>query len=324
MNYTNNLFYYATSELSQDAFICWLLSFLREENKGTDATLERCAASFVRCFYPDFPDNGVINDINRQTDHIDVLVIIGEKHVIIEDKTFTGVHGDQINKYKNTLVKKDIPEKDIICVYYKTIEQPDPEPSVDYEFTREKLLALFRQYKSDNAIFRSYLEHLEYIDKEINSFKERPIDKWSNNAYRGFFSYLRPGVFERDKSWWGYVSNPSGGFMCLWWSVVGSADLEAAGLDDVVSSLYPQIENDKIAIKMVTTKNASKEDARNARQQLYLYFSDKLNGEFERPRFRNGTHMTIGYIPYDYSDHMERIEAVNSAIRALGADFTKK
>lgn len=37
---SNNLFGYATNELSQDAFICWLLSFAMEENWNIDPQLK--------------------------------------------------------------------------------------------------------------------------------------------------------------------------------------------------------------------------------------------------------------------------------------------
>jgi hypothetical protein len=40
-----NLFSYATSELSQDAFICWLLSWASLEYKDVDGQLHQCAIS---------------------------------------------------------------------------------------------------------------------------------------------------------------------------------------------------------------------------------------------------------------------------------------
>lgn len=44
----NNLFNYATSELSQDAFICWLLSFAKQESK--DEKLKEVAQALIRKF----------------------------------------------------------------------------------------------------------------------------------------------------------------------------------------------------------------------------------------------------------------------------------
>ena len=42
-----NLFRYATSELSQDAFICWLLSHLTPEGWDADPQVRACAADFM-------------------------------------------------------------------------------------------------------------------------------------------------------------------------------------------------------------------------------------------------------------------------------------
>ena len=48
---TNNLFNYATSELSQDAFLCWLLSYAQEKKySGDDDKLQKCAQSLIKVF----------------------------------------------------------------------------------------------------------------------------------------------------------------------------------------------------------------------------------------------------------------------------------
>ena len=46
--YSNNLFEYATSELSQDAFIAWFLSHLMEANRQKDPAITKCAADFMK------------------------------------------------------------------------------------------------------------------------------------------------------------------------------------------------------------------------------------------------------------------------------------
>jgi len=45
-----NLFKFATSELSQDAFICWLLSWANEENEIHDKRLCLCARKLLENF----------------------------------------------------------------------------------------------------------------------------------------------------------------------------------------------------------------------------------------------------------------------------------
>ena len=43
-----NLFNYATSELSQDAFLAWLIQWADKDNKKNDSYLNACAVSFVQ------------------------------------------------------------------------------------------------------------------------------------------------------------------------------------------------------------------------------------------------------------------------------------
>ena len=48
MNNKPNIFDYATSELSQDAFLCWLMQWANKSNKKIDAPLNNCAVQFVK------------------------------------------------------------------------------------------------------------------------------------------------------------------------------------------------------------------------------------------------------------------------------------
>lgn len=43
-----NIFDHATSELSQDAFLCWLISWADPEHKAADPELHEVARDFVR------------------------------------------------------------------------------------------------------------------------------------------------------------------------------------------------------------------------------------------------------------------------------------
>ena len=75
MNLKNNLFNYATSELSQDAFLCWLASYALEDAEPDD-TLRSCAREMLELFVPEF--NGrpfTLTDVERQVWHIDALLV---------------------------------------------------------------------------------------------------------------------------------------------------------------------------------------------------------------------------------------------------------
>ena len=124
----NNLFDFATSELSQDAFICWLCNWvnIEVEKESDEEKLKNLAIKFIEEMSGEKLNERKVK-IERQyvmsgEDEkgksrkyiIDILLGIKnkendgivDKYIIIEDKTFTGVHGDQINKYREYLAKE--------------------------------------------------------------------------------------------------------------------------------------------------------------------------------------------------------------------------
>ena len=345
MNYSNSIFKYATSELSQDAFICWLCSFLLEENKGVDPVLETCAVEFVQSFLPDFCKEDTVSAIIRQKiisfqiqndkgevkdkkGLIDVLLEINGKHVIIEDKTFTSTHGNQINHYKIGLINKGIKEKDIICVYYKTSDQPYPEEGVDFDYTREKLLNIFEKYenKTDNAIFLGYLKRLQVMEEDVNSYQRIPIEEWYWESYVGFYKevcerILKPEGKEYD---WKNVNNPSGGFLGLWWGGIGKVEIEETILSKDIVAIYPQFEQRKIAIKVEIRKGENKDEIRSDYLKLQKYAATCLGESFKKLKYSYGTYMTLAYLDdYNYENYKEKMELIEKTILGIPEEFKK-
>ena len=98
-----NIFDFGTSELTQDAFICWLVSWV---NCGENPSLEKCAKDLVARFYSAYQhrdeewDTGSghvpleqvesVRVLKRQHLHTDVYLVATiddrEVHFIIEDK----------------------------------------------------------------------------------------------------------------------------------------------------------------------------------------------------------------------------------------------
>lgn len=324
---TTNLFKYATKELSQDAFICWLLSHATEDGWNEEPKLRECAIDFMNHILSakniTWQENDRIEAIERQHKKIDVLLKFRKYYIIIEDKTFTKTHDDQINRYKQILIKEEIDENNIICVFYKIEEQPKPEDNVDYEFTREILLEIYRKYKNTitNPIFNDYLDYLEFIDKETKAYTYRPIDEWTRSTYIGLFSDLK-ATYLKDRSFgWDYVSNKSGGFMGLWWyDFYTCEELINMGLDNsVCTNLYLQIENSKIAVKysMMDIKNADYQTIKGKRNQIRSCLINEFNIGFEKFTSAKGKAMTVGFLNYDESNYKEQLEKLSSAMLEL-------
>jgi len=323
----NNLFRYATSELSQDAFICWLLSYATEAGWDENPQLRECAIALLSRILGTksilWTQDMRITRIDKQYKNIDVLIQIDNIYIIIEDKTFTSTHDDQINRYKNTLIKAGKDPQNIICVYYKIEEQPSPEENVDFEFTREILLELFRPFKGriQNQIFLDYLDYLEWIDSKISSYQRLPIANWSYRSYIGCFKNLCNTILKSERKSWGYVSNPTGGFMGLWWfDILSSDELNRMGLDEqCADELYLQIENDIIAVKYSVDPKKNPDMARVSaiRWRLYEYFRAQLGDAFQKKSFRPGNSMTVGYVKYNETNYKEQLLMMKHLLKAL-------
>lgn len=105
----NNIFSFATNELSQDAFICWCLNWINMSVRDDNASGRQFGARFLSRLLNEAYDVSGVNQIYifRQLLNIDVLVLVPELQValIIEDKTSSQEHGNQINRYKYLLSK---------------------------------------------------------------------------------------------------------------------------------------------------------------------------------------------------------------------------
>ena len=319
----NNLFEFATSELSQDAFICWLLNFAHKDHLDEDRYLTECAKKLLQKMVPEETDH-VVTDIQRQYKNIDVLLEVNKKYqVIIEDKTFSNVHDDQINKYEKILESEG--KQNIKCVYYKIVEQAhDEEKAINIK--RKDLLDIFSEYvnKTENVIFKDYYDYLLLIEADVNSYKNSEIQTWRkkyDHAYKGFFTHLVQNniiqIKEDDvingKYNWGYVANPNGGIWFLWWFSIKSECLNSCNLlEKYIDELYLEIEDNQIVIKMT----GDFQDGQDVRWSLYNFCKNTVT-EFKKKTFRKGKHMTVGYVDFDETNYYEKIKMMENLMRSI-------
>lgn len=255
---TPNLFNYATSELSQDAFILWLLAWANpmEDLDHDQKHLQDASIAFVKLLLGiDEPITSV--ECKKQEDHIDVLAIVNKKYaLIIEDKTDTAEHDEQLQRYSN-LVNKNPEYKDLElhCVYFKTGNESKHKlnrlakrykknnPTAHFSvILRSDILNVLstEKFPTHNAIFVDYVKHIEKIERTTQSYQKKVMADWGSRAWQGFFLELEDKLGEGD---WAYVNNPSGGFWGFWWnSVEVSSDIK----------LYFQIEQSRICIKAIS------------------------------------------------------------------------
>ena len=326
-----NLFHWATSELSQDGFICWLLSFAK--NPGINPQLEACAWDFIHRI-PSLENAKRLVSIERQVavkipgerqkGIIDVLLTVDGCKVVIEDKIDLPADGAQTDKYFAAL--KAAGEKNVIGVFYKPISQWRFSTKY-FTFTRDVLFSIFNPYKAkiNSDIFADYLEYLEYFESEENVYKTLPISQWHGIRYHGFFQHLKDSGLVPEGSWYGYVSNQQGGFMGMNWSSKTPQDVKNFRFTNKhFVSFYLQLEDNKICVKMNLDGGIFNEaDVRHAWETVRNYFREKLGAEFEfvQFRFKRGNKvsrwMTVGYMLYDEKNYRQQIQRVQQLFDAL-------
>lgn len=269
-----NLFDYATSELSQDAFLEWLITWADQEYKKIDSDLNVCAVAFVRELLgvkSDYPINQV--EVKRQWEHIDISVVINEKYfIVIEDKKGTKEHSDQLKRYSEIAEAHYSKKFEIKLVYFKMEEQGDYINVKEAGFSlfdRKKMIEIIQHYidstkaEKYNDIIVDYYKNLKNLDDKINSFETFLLKDWGWYSWQGFYSKLqKQQKIENGK--WQYVPNPKGGFLGFDWNWIDSE------IDGKKFWVYLQLEHDKLFFKISVEEKENRITCRdNYRNYLY-------------------------------------------------------
>ena len=308
-----NIFDYATSELSQDAFLAWLIQWADKGCQKFDSSLHACATSFVQALLGEKPCSIETVEVKTQWKNIDVCASVNqdvydqEYFIIIEDKKGTEEHSDQLNRYLD-IVKTEYNNLEIDKikpVYFKMEEQGDYSKVEEAEFVRfprSDMLSILEGYISSteqpnqNDIIVDYYNNLKDLDEKIESYKKKPLDDWYWYSWQGFYSALQEKI---EKAHWGYVSNPSGGFLGFWWPV------KEKEFNGKKYYHYLQIEENKFCFKLELSgeldeysPDLKREIRDHHRQQVFAKAED--HGIQVEKSGRIGKSMTVAILSDDY------------------------
>ena len=292
-----NIFTFATSELSQDAFICWLVSWANDKYHNCDEKLYQTACYFLdklfeTCNMQKPPKYKAI-EITKQFKKIDVLIKVNDEYVIIiEDKVNTTDHSNQLKRYLDEVRKINILDENILPIYFKTGDQSDYgdiKKQKYFKFTRREFLDVLVYGKGlgvKNAIFIDYYNYLEMIEEEVNSYNTIPITEWKNcsRLWFGFFIELKKQLGEGG---WNYVPNKSGGFMGFWWH----------WKEDKDSKKFLQLEEKKLCFKIEVENKTNRSVLRNIWSKSLLNCKKEFGLNIQKPlRFGKGKWMTTAIL----------------------------
>ncbi|MUK87681.1 hypothetical protein GMD78_04605 [Ornithinibacillus sp. L9] len=294
-----NLFTYATSELSQDAFLCWLMSWSEEAYSALDHQLHEVAIDFISEIFRlhDLSTPPIESiEIERQFNGLDILAVINNKYaILIEDKTFTKNHSNQLERYKKN-VRAVYPKLKQLPIYFKIADQSNyrsVEEAGYIPFQRELMMRILKRGIDSgvkNAIFLDYYRHVERLENSYRSFKKKPVKEWGAMAWHGFYQEVQKELAGN----WGYVPNYSGGFWGFWW--------KSRCLTE--QRYYLQLEQEKLCVKVMVKEDENTREVRQEAVKEVLEQSNVYQLGLQKPaRLGTGKTMTIaerkGYIQVD-------------------------
>lgn len=291
-----NLFNLATKELSQDAFIAWLLQWASPDCIQYDPVLQSVASQFAMkliSLQRDPPESITEIEAGRQWDNIDVWAEVNKKYlVIVEDKTGTREHSNQLEKYRRHAeewCRKNSYE--LVCVYLKT--QSDSIARLDHAkeqgfaiFTRHDFLAIIEGKPVKNEIFNDFKQRLREVENSESEYTKKPIGEWAEDDWKGFYQAIER---MRTITNWEYVHNKTGGFWNLnygWLTFEGNevflmAESKQGQLRFMIGEVY-----------------ANHGEVRSRFHQLLMEKNSSGSVGLQRPgRFGNGTYMAAAFVP---------------------------
>lgn len=194
---TKNLFDFATKELSQDAFLRWLLENFNDPVVGIAS--KKLLSEMIKLF-PDQPLD--VNQITKietwaQYKNMDVIVdvYIGKSKVgtfVIEDKTNSSEH-NQLEKYDKEIDKWN-DQKYKYRIFYKTQFVGDEERERIIKNNKWKIMdikaisSIFSEFaNSDNLVLKYYSLHVKQVLSDLVNLPNANAKEWNFNQATSYF-----------------------------------------------------------------------------------------------------------------------------------------
>lgn len=208
-NFKNNLFDFATKELSQDAIICWLINCFNDENR-------EIGEYFIKNFIFKDKKEIKIESVERpekqkfKTDvSVKINTNIGKFIIIIEDKVSTFLHGNQLEYSIEKMSKCDKENCKIIYLLFKSTNILGMENymyvegqkkiknkynlNVDFNLRTSKDMYNALKDNTNNLLLEMIIDYYEDMIKQ----NEKSVDwkcEMSANQWNDFYNQLNSNL----------------------------------------------------------------------------------------------------------------------------------
>lgn len=305
-----NIFHWATSELTQDALLCWVFVQYNENNAAG-----LIARALIKLMVPDdaLPEK---IEVRRQFSSIDVLLVLDygqyKRAIVIEDKIEALLNND-LEKYCNAV---QLGQKETRVVILRTGDGVRSQETgnlpakegVNISYVkRQDLMKLMTPYIEDirsSEILYSFYLFLMDKEKDSQYTIESLLESRQNPQspqWKRFYDDLLHEVVDGTPllTNWHYVANPQGGFMC---GLIGPWKHAPIMPSNVEYPIYMQIESVEGRICLKIGEVEDRENRCDIRNRVYQAVEEfevlESSVLWERPsRLRAGACMTVAVLP---------------------------
>jgi hypothetical protein len=299
-----NIFNYATSELTQDAFITWLLQWANPIYKTENEKLHELGTSFLASLLA--KQNIILTeienfDVESQFYKIDVFVrftMQGKTYgIIIEDKVHSGDHSNQLQRYKAKISALNSCEI-IVGIYFKTGYQVNFNNVIEndyHHYSVKDFLTIVNQAsvtKINNDILTQYHSYLLEKEKDFDlahasaeNYVFLPIKQWNWWSCVKFF-HTHKNHFNAK---WTSVANNREPLLAFWF---GGKKFKVKRSDGISLelTLYVDIQfaREKLIVAYRLGLNGHEQKNSEVRNLVYNAFVpllQKHNIENKKPKF---------------------------------------
>jgi len=228
---TKNLFNYATKELSQDALLRWLF-----ENYNCDyKDVREASIKLLQMFIGKSIEASNVKKLKTfaQLHKMDIVVTFeldSKKHVIvIEDKTDSSEHGNQLGKYKEK-AEHNFANSSLNFIYYKTNLLSNYEATNIMSkgwkiFDIAKIQNIFSTLHEteEHQLLKDYKTYINQLYEDLTGRLSDDISEWNFNHWTNFCINHTP---KAPKGYHFGFGNFRGNYINVWFNKNSSGTLK--------------------------------------------------------------------------------------------------
>ena len=294
-----NIFNLETRELSQEAFIGWLLTWGAPEALTSNAELYKLSRTLLEGFFKKhnrkLPSKIKKYEISMGYRYIDILLKINGSIIIpIQNKIYNIERPDELSRYLKLLKEDGYDGRNILPIYLQTGAQGNYKRLLEtgyLPFSRKELLNILNAGKDiNNDILNDYIAYLEQIENGMQSFMHLSLNRWHMHSWQGFYSYL---LIELHDGQWDVVCNSTDWrdcFLGFWWCWNNYNDC----------AQYLQLEKDELCFKIKVYDNKKLAYLKCKWSDSFIKASEGSPIKVVKPVLQKDNAITVAVVDGDY------------------------